>query len=141
MLKLISTTFVSAFLVSITFGQNPNDFTLARVVNKKIQDKSIYSEFKNEIKNNNNELELVLSSFFYVYKEFFSSQDANKCNFHPSCSLYGITSVKKHGFIKGGVMTFDRLTRCNGLSPEKYEINMDLRKFEDPIKYKIRPKY
>jgi hypothetical protein len=134
MLRLISIFFFCIILSVHSTSQSQEDFTIARLINHSINDKSIYSEFKNEIKNNNNELELLISSFFYVYKEFFSSQDANKCNFYPSCSLYGITSVKKHGFIKGGVMTMDRLTRCNGLSPEKYKINIELRKFEDPIK-------
>jgi putative component of membrane protein insertase Oxa1/YidC/SpoIIIJ protein YidD len=71
-------------------------------------------------KNNSNELEIVFSGLFLFYKFAFSSQDANKCTFHPSCSEYGLLAVKKHGTAIGILSTLDRLQRCNGLSPELY---------------------
>jgi putative membrane protein insertion efficiency factor len=76
-----------------------------------------------EAKNNKNEVQVVFSGFFLFYKTFFSSQDLTVCTFTPSCSEYGILAVKKFGMLKGGVMTMDRLTRCNGLSPHNYEFD------------------
>jgi uncharacterized protein len=76
-----------------------------------------------EAKNNKNEVEMAFSGLFLFYKTFFSSQDLTVCTFTPSCSEYGIMAVKQHGVIKGGVMTMDRLTRCNGLSPQNYELD------------------
>jgi putative membrane protein insertion efficiency factor len=76
-----------------------------------------------EAKNNKNEVQVVFSGLFLFYKTFFSSQDLTVCTFSPSCSEYGILAVKKYGMIKGGVMTMDRLTRCNGLSPHNYEFD------------------
>ena len=76
-----------------------------------------------EAKNNKNEVQVVFSGLFLFYKTFFSSQDLTVCTFTPSCSEYGILAVKKFGMIKGGVMTMDRLTRCNGLSPQNYEFD------------------
>jgi hypothetical protein len=35
------------------------------------------------------------------------------CRFHPSCSDYGILALEKHGFIRGWVLTYDRIKRCN----------------------------
>ena len=35
------------------------------------------------------------------------------CKFHPTCSEYGYKAVEKHGTIKGGLMTFWRILRCN----------------------------
>jgi len=35
------------------------------------------------------------------------------CKFHPHCSEYGYQAIEKHGAIKGGVMTFWRILRCN----------------------------
>mgnify|MGYP001162838798 CR=1 FL=1 len=35
------------------------------------------------------------------------------CQFYPSCSNYGAHSIKKYGFIKGGVIASERITRCN----------------------------
>ncbi|WP_202927882.1 membrane protein insertion efficiency factor YidD [Cyclobacterium roseum] len=74
-------------------------------------------EFARESKN---EVEMVFSGLFLGYKKFISSQDGNTCVFTPSCSEYALMSIKKHGIILGTANAFDRLTRCNGLSPEKY---------------------
>jgi uncharacterized protein len=76
-----------------------------------------------EAKNNKNEVQVVFSGLFLFYKTFFSSQDLTVCTFTPSCSEYGILAVKKFGMVKGGIMTMDRLTRCNGLSPQNYEFD------------------
>ena len=35
------------------------------------------------------------------------------CQFYPSCSNYGAHSIRKYGFIKGGVIASERITRCN----------------------------
>ncbi|MEO0897878.1 MAG: membrane protein insertion efficiency factor YidD [Bacteroidota bacterium] len=71
-------------------------------------------------KNNSNEIEWVFSTGFLAYKSFVSSQDGTHCTFHPSCSVYALESIKKNGAIIGAMDTFDRLVRCNGLSPEWY---------------------
>jgi putative component of membrane protein insertase Oxa1/YidC/SpoIIIJ protein YidD len=73
--------------------------------------------------NNTNELQLIFSGLFLFYKFAISSQDSNKCSFHPSCSEYGLLAVKKYGTIFGMLSTLDRLQRCNGLSPELYEVD------------------
>jgi uncharacterized protein len=77
----------------------------------------------NQAKNNKNEVQFAFSTLFLAYKSFFSSQDLTVCTFTPSCSEFGILSVKKYGVVKGGIMTMDRLTRCNGLSPQNYEVD------------------
>lgn len=73
--------------------------------------------------NNTNEIQMVFSGLFLFYKFAFSSQDYNKCTFHPSCSEFGLLAVKKHGAIAGMLATLDRLQRCNGMSPELYTID------------------
>ena len=35
------------------------------------------------------------------------------CQFDPSCSNYGAVAIKQHGLIIGGIMTSDRIVRCN----------------------------
>jgi putative membrane protein insertion efficiency factor len=86
-------------------------------------------------KENTNELQTVLSGLFLVYKSFFSSQDNQRCSFHPSCSEYGLEAFKKLGVIKGVICTCDRLTRCNGFSPEQYEIDFKMRRLKDPVSW------
>ena len=71
-------------------------------------------------KNNTNEIQYLFSGLFLFYKFAMSSQDNNKCSFSPSCSEYGMLAIKKKGPLIGMLATFDRLHRCNGLSPQKY---------------------
>lgn len=35
------------------------------------------------------------------------------CRFHPTCSEYGYQAIKKYGIIKGGLLAFWRILRCN----------------------------
>ncbi len=83
-----------------------------------------------------NEFKLVLTSGFAFYKTFISSQDGVKCTFYPSCSVYALNSIKTNGLI-GVLDAIDRLTRCNGISPEKYHIHEPSQRFYDPVE-KIR---
>jgi putative membrane protein insertion efficiency factor len=48
-----------------------------------------------------------------LYQELISSQQNNVCVFSPSCSHFGMESVSRCGFLKGVVLTADRLQRCN----------------------------
>ena len=70
---------------------------------------------------------------FVVYKNYVSSQDGNHCSFYPSCSEYAVESIKKKGLIVGLLAAFDRLTRCNGLSPENYPIKKGTHLLYDPV--------
>jgi putative membrane protein insertion efficiency factor len=40
-----------------------------------------------------------------------------QCRFTPTCSLYGLESVKKYGLLKGGWRAAARITRCRGSVP------------------------
>lgn len=83
-----------------------------------------------------NEIRMIASAAYHFYKAFISSQDANNCAFHPSCSTYAYETIKLNGLL-GIFDAFDRLTRCNGFSPEKYHTHGDSPHFYDPVK-KIR---
>jgi len=85
------------------------------------------------VKQNTNELQFVMSGLFLFYKEFISSQDSQSCSFTPSCSEYALQAVKQQGIFKGMLNGFDRLSRCNSLSPEKYEIDPETRLLKDPL--------
>lgn len=78
-------------------------------------------EYK-EALNNRSEFQLFFSGLFLFYKKVISSQDSQSCSFIPSCSEYGLIAVKKQGLL-GLFNTFDRLSRCNGLSPNQYTID------------------
>jgi len=48
------------------------------------------------------------------YQVFISPNISSSCNFYPSCSRYSSDCISRYGVIKGCIMTFDRLIRCNG---------------------------
>lgn len=79
-----------------------------------------------------NEFKLILTGGFAFYKTFVSSQDGVKCTFYPSCSVYALNTIKTNGVI-GVLDAIDRLTRCNGISPEKYHIHEPSQRFYDPV--------
>jgi uncharacterized protein len=100
-------------------GQSISEFDELKKSTQIVDSKKHYSEAKN----NQNELEFTFSALFLFYKNFVSSQDNSHCNFTPSCSEYALQSIKKFGLLKGGLNALDRLSRCNGLAPEQYEVD------------------
>ena len=81
---------------------------------------------------NNNIIDYVYTRLFFVYKTFISSQDGSVCSFHPSCSEYAVISIKKLGPLEGVLKTSDRLLRCHGFSPEKYDFIIEENLLYDP---------
>lgn len=61
--------------------------------------------------------------FLFLYKSFLSEHDVpDVCRFEPTCGSYSAIAIQKHGILKGFVMTFDRLQRCNNFHyHEQYE--------------------
>jgi putative component of membrane protein insertase Oxa1/YidC/SpoIIIJ protein YidD len=80
-----------------------------------------------------NEIKLVLTGGFAFYKTFVSSQDGMTCTFYPSCSSYALSTIQTNGIL-GVLDAIDRLTRCNGLSPEKYHIHETSQRYYDPVR-------
>lgn len=86
-----------------------------------------------QVKEAKNEFQLAFSSLFFVYKDFFSSQDNAQCNFYPSCSVFAIHSIQKKGIFIGVLSAFDRLSRCNGLNEKDYNRRKDNYLLDDPV--------
>ncbi len=80
-----------------------------------------------------NEFRLLLTGGFAFYKTFVSSQDGMVCTFYPSCSSYAVASIQTNRLL-GILDAIDRLTRCNGLSPEKYPIHEHSQRYYDPVR-------
>lgn len=121
-----SVIIISCLLSSLGLSaQSPEEIAVMRQVMPVPQAEPPYwDSFKTQ---NDNEVEWVATQMFVLYKALISSQDGQKCSFHPSCSEYALQVVKKKGMLEGMLATFDRLTRCNGLSPEWYEIDPERR--------------
>ena len=44
-----------------------------------------------------------------------------KCPYFPSCSDYGLEAVQTHGAMKGSLLAFYRILRCNPFSHGGYD--------------------
>jgi len=55
----------------------------------------------------------VLLGAIQFYRRFISPIQGSRCGFYPSCSTFGLHAVQQYGPLQGGMMTADRLTRCN----------------------------
>ena len=56
-------------------------------------------------------------SVLRLYQIFLSPLKGPTCRFYPSCSHYGIESVKKYGFALGIAKTSKRLLKCHPFHP------------------------
>ncbi len=80
-----------------------------------------------------NEIKMGVQFLFLFYKNFLSSQDNRNCAFAPSCSTYCLQSIQHKGVFQGLMGSFDRLSRCNYLSPENYTIDRESGQLLDPV--------
>lgn len=56
-----------------------------------------------------------------VYQYTLSPFIGRNCRFMPSCSNYGIEALRKHGAIKGSILTIYRILRCNPWGGSGYD--------------------
>ncbi len=56
-----------------------------------------------------------ISPLFHFLSQLFFGETVG-CRFHPTCSEYYKTALKKHGLVKGNVLGIVRILRCNPLS-------------------------
>ncbi len=118
----------TAFSASMVNAQVVQDVSLYRDI---MHVDKVEREYSTRI-DATNELKMILTGAFALYKHFVSSQDAAHCAFHPSCSVYAIETIRVNG-LTGFLDAIDRLTRCNGMSPEKYKLHEPSQRFHDPV--------
>ncbi len=127
-MKHIFTIFLFLLISIFSHSQSPEDID-------RFKDLNIITEEKNKFEfaqNYDSDIKFLISRLFLFYKKFISTQDVSSCAFTPSCSEYAMMAIQRQGFITGTVNFFDRFTRCNGLSPELYNINKITNKLDDP---------
>ena len=55
------------------------------------------------------------------YRKYISPMKSTKCPYFPTCSEYGLQAVEKYGVIKGGLLAFWRILRCNPFNKGGYD--------------------
>ena len=58
-------------------------------------------------------ISVLLQAIILFYKGAISPLFLPRCRYTPSCSDYGLQSIKKHGPYKGLWLTVKRLSRCH----------------------------
>lgn len=83
-----------------------------------------------------NPASMMFGSSLYVYQNYFSQHFSASCLYHPSCSDFSKQAVGEFGLIKGTLLSFDRLSRCNRIAATDLninEMNPSTKRFHDPI--------
>jgi uncharacterized protein len=47
------------------------------------------------------------------YQRFVSPAIPRRCKYHPTCSQYAVTAVRRYGILRGLILSAWRLLRCN----------------------------
>lgn len=55
------------------------------------------------------------------YQHYISRFTPPSCRFYPTCSQYGVESINRFGFFKGGLMTIIRILKCNPFHPGGFD--------------------
>lgn len=48
-----------------------------------------------------------------AYRLVISPMLGSNCRFQPSCSVYALEALDRHGAVKGGWLALRRITRCH----------------------------
>jgi putative membrane protein insertion efficiency factor len=67
-------------------------------------------------------LRQLLSALVRAYRTFLSPSLGSSCRFEPTCSLYALQALDRHGAAAGSYLTLARIARCHpwcagGLDP------------------------
>ena len=49
----------------------------------------------------------------HAYRAVFSPWVGHNCRYTPTCSVYALEALQKHGGLKGGWLMICRIARCN----------------------------
>ena len=56
-----------------------------------------------------------------IYQTLISPLLPSTCRFSPTCSEYSKQSLKKHGLIKGSILSVKRILKCNPWGGNGYD--------------------
>jgi putative membrane protein insertion efficiency factor len=63
----------------------------------------------------------LMLGFIRAYQLAISPLFPPACRFHPTCSAYALTAVKRFGVLRGGWLACKRLAKCHPWHPGGYD--------------------
>ena len=66
------------------------------------------------------------------YQRFVSPAIPRRCKYHPTCSQYAVTAVRRYGILRGLILAGWRLLRCNPWSHGGVDFVEDQKLFRHP---------
>jgi putative component of membrane protein insertase Oxa1/YidC/SpoIIIJ protein YidD len=127
-------TIICLSLANTSFAQEEILNSINNALSQQLSAQSEKEKTGYTLETGNNIPSTLLKSSFFFYKNFISPQDFSNCTFTPSCSEYAKIALEEKGVVKGYLMTFDRLCRCNGLSPSKYQLDPETGRLVDEVR-------
>ncbi|EHI54820.1 hypothetical protein HMPREF9333_02021 [Johnsonella ignava ATCC 51276] len=74
------------------------------------------------IKNINLYTKKIIIYLINFYRKYLSRLKwRTHCIYTPTCSEYAILAIEKYGILKGGILAFWRILRCNPFSKGGYD--------------------
>ena len=68
-------------------------------------------------------LEVPAIALIHFFQQYVSPVDGPSCSFYPTCSSYGLESIRKHGLLLGIPMTAERIIRNHRPDdPDRYSV-------------------
>ena len=71
--------------------------------------------------NKGNLLSKLLIIIIKFYKLVLSPLLPSACRFYPTCSVYAIDALRRHGLVKGLLLSFKRILRCHPFCEGGYD--------------------
>lgn len=59
----------------------------------------------------------LLQALVRFYRLFFRAWLGSRCRFEPTCSIYALEALERHGAVGGSYLTLRRLVRCQPACP------------------------
>jgi len=66
-------------------------------------------------------VKIVILALIKFYRLAISPVLPAACRYEPTCSVYAMEAVEKHGVGKGGLLALKRLARCHPHKPGGYD--------------------
>lgn len=58
-------------------------------------------------------LRTIFTAPIGFYQRAISPALPQRCKYHPSCSRYAVSAIRRYGILRGSVLAAWRLLRCN----------------------------